>query len=74
VDQWLEECCVVGPKLKERSSLLFGSWQTWCDKHGERPGHQRAFNDALEQRGFKRFKQESGKVFRGLAVARRKPT
>jgi putative DNA primase/helicase len=63
--QWLNDHCEVDKKARESSSRLYGSWQVWCELQGEKPGHQRAFNDELEQKGFKRSKEERGYVFRG---------
>jgi putative DNA primase/helicase len=68
VSQWVSERCEVNKKAKEASSRLFGSWQAWCELQGEKPGTQRAFNDDLQQKGFKRFKEERSTVFYGLQL------
>jgi putative DNA primase/helicase len=68
IAQWLEDCCEVDKKLEEASSQLFKSWAKWCEQHGEKAGHQRSFNDELEQKGFRRDRDKHGKTFRGLQL------
>jgi len=66
--QWLEDCCEVDKTFEERSSLLFASWQKWNEAQGEKAGHQRGFNDMLEQKGFKRDRDKKVRTFRGLRL------
>jgi putative DNA primase/helicase len=61
--EFLQEKCVVDQRAVTQSSDLFAAWKGFCELRGEKPGHQRRFNDALEQKGFRREKQESAKVF-----------
>jgi putative DNA primase/helicase len=53
--QWLEECCVVDPKiisLIEKTVDLFANWALFAKSHGEVPGTQATFNDKLRSAGF----------------------
>lgn len=53
--QWLEDCCISDPGNEARwepAADLFQSWTGWCEANGEKPGSQKTFGDALEQRGF----------------------
>jgi putative DNA primase/helicase len=68
IQAFVDERCVVNKREQEGSSALFASWTAFCENRGERPGHAKTFNDALEKKGFKREKAERGKVFRGLRL------
>ena len=66
--QFLEDSCLIDNRFEEQSSRLFSSWHGWCEVRGEKAGHQRSFNDDLEQKGFKRYQDKRGKWFRGLKL------
>jgi hypothetical protein len=58
-----EESIVLWMKARRSRRAVLG----WHDSTGREPGHQR--NDDLEQKGFRRGKEERGIVFRGLKLA-----
>ena len=63
IAQFLEDSCLIDDRFEEQSSRLFSSWHGWCEVRGEKPGHQRSFNDDLEQKGFRRGKENVGLCF-----------
>jgi P4 family phage/plasmid primase-like protien len=67
--QWLGECCCLRGDYTARSSDLFASWKAWAESAGEFVGNQKRFSRALEDRGFVRGREPSGRVlFRGIAL------
>jgi putative DNA primase/helicase len=69
---WMEQCCHVGPSERERSGVLFQSWDKWARAAGEQPGSQKRFSQALIARGFNVRKSDGYPTFRGLSVLRQK--
>jgi putative DNA primase/helicase len=67
---WLSDCCETSPRYEARTAALFGSWLDWCEKAGERAGNQKAFVEALENRGFERARigHAQTRGFRGLRL------
>jgi putative DNA primase/helicase len=65
---WMEECCSLDPKTTGSSSALYGSWKSWAEQTGEHAGSMKAFSQALEARGFERFRTRAGSEFRGLKL------
>jgi putative DNA primase/helicase len=71
VNQWLAEHCTTGDpaRYKADNAELFTSWQKWCERSGEIPGHRKALFDKLDHRGFNRIRGHAGKRgFSGLSV------
>ena len=69
LELWIDECCERAPKVSEQSSKLFENWKTWTEARGERPGHQRSFNERMEKHGFRRNqKDRKGRSFGGLQL------
>jgi putative DNA primase/helicase len=53
--QWLDECCRVehdNDSLVAKSTALFGSWSDFAERHGEKNGTQRSFNETMRHHGF----------------------
>ncbi len=51
-DQWLDECCTVGPGHWDRPTPLFNSWKRFAEAANERPGNQTTFAERLDNAGF----------------------
>jgi putative DNA primase/helicase len=67
IGQWLEECTYdAGPMAFTRSSVLFGSWKTWCEERNLTVGSTGSLIGTLEERGYAR-KREGGTGQKGLA-------
>jgi putative DNA primase/helicase len=67
--RFLDECCVPGHGTVG-STELFHAWQKWCADQGEDAGSQKALTTALENRGFDKGKDGTGRIrWRGLGLA-----
>jgi putative DNA primase/helicase len=67
--RFLDERCLTGHGTVG-STELFRAWDKWCGDQGEEPGSQKAFTTALENRGFDKFKDGTGRVrWRRLGLA-----
>jgi putative DNA primase/helicase len=70
--QWLADSCIIGPRETATSARLFESWASFALSNGEAPGSKlREFPEKMEQRGFKRIKDEwglRGRGYLGLSV------
>jgi putative DNA primase/helicase len=64
---WLGECCIVGPTCRAKSSDLYASYKTWCERNGERPLNQRSFGMAMTEKGYERF-SNNGVWYRGVGL------
>lgn len=67
--QFLADRCLTAAPYYVRSSDLWQAWQAWTRDNNEHPGNQRELKDALETRGHKSRRTNSGVVFGGLALA-----
>jgi putative DNA primase/helicase len=68
--QWLEERCVVSPKLGWTAlAALYADWQAWNEARGQQPGTSTRLSKQLDERGFRREKQRTGAGFWGIGLA-----
>ena len=67
--QWLEERCIVSPRIDWTSLQLYGAWKIWCEARGQNPGTSTALSKKLDERGFRRQKRELGSGFLGIGLA-----
>lgn len=65
VGQFLDECCTVNLGFHCKASALFQRYSRWCETTGEKPSSQRAFGEALTERGFRR-RTSNGTWYDGL--------
>jgi putative DNA primase/helicase len=64
---WLDECCETGSGYSAPSSTLFTSWKYWAESANEPVGSHKGFSQSLEERGFDKKRDNTGKVmFLGL--------
>jgi putative DNA primase/helicase len=82
IGEFLTEYYESAPGTEVERSAAFGLWQEFCESRGERPGHARTFNDAVEKAGFEPVdymgagdggKRKQFKVFKGLNRNQREP-
>lgn len=50
LQQWIDECCEIGPGFTASSTLFF-SWTKWCEGSGEYVGTMKRLMAKLESRG-----------------------
>jgi len=68
IGSWLGECCLEQADAQETSSALYGSWKGWAEQTGKigGAGSQKAFSQALEDRGIPKEHRRTGAVFFGI--------
>ena len=67
--EFIEEYCEIDKQAHVESSTLFSLWKMFTEERGEKPGHQRAFNDAIEQKGHRRDRtRDKAWMFHGLRL------
>jgi putative DNA primase/helicase len=68
VGQWIEACCLTGPRYWASAGDLYQSWKSWARSEGAEELTQTAFGRRLADRGF--IKSKSGTVrWTGIALA-----
>jgi P4 family phage/plasmid primase-like protien len=68
IGRWLDEACVLGKNLAEKSAVLFAAWKAWAEANGEYVGSNKDFSEKLASRGFINYRDHGGRGFRGLAL------
>jgi putative DNA primase/helicase len=67
--QWLEERCVLGPKVGfTRTGALYADWRRWCERGGLPVGSVKAFSQRLSERGHARDRRSDASGFVGLGL------
>jgi putative DNA primase/helicase len=70
--QWLDEECDAehdNPHKWETVADLFDSWSAYAHKAGEQPGSKKAFNEAMQSRGFQPARAGKGvRTFKGVRL------
>lgn len=66
--QFLEECCVKGDGLKEKSGELYQEYRSYCLRTGEISRNNADFTAVLEKAGYTRKKKKSGMWVQGLQL------
>ena len=65
---FLEDCCVTGDGLEQKSGDLYQEYRAYCLRTGEYARNNADFTAALEKRGFMRKKKKSGMWVQGLKL------
>lgn len=66
---WMAECVDLGASHSEASGDLFKCWREWAERAREQVGTQRAFSQALMNRGYSHKRGHAGiRKFNGLMV------
>jgi P4 family phage/plasmid primase-like protien len=68
IGRWLDEACVLGKNLAEKSAVLFAAWKAWAEANGEYVGSNKDFSEKLASRGFTNYRNHDGRGFRGLSL------
>jgi putative DNA primase/helicase len=69
IGTFLEECCVLVRTAKAKASELFAAYRIYTEQAGER-SHltQKAFGQALAERGFESGRSGSAHWWRGVGL------
>lgn len=65
---FLEDCCVTGDGLEQKSGDLYQEYRTYCLRTGEYARNNADFIAEIEKRGFMRKKKKSGMWVQGLQL------
>ena len=70
VGAFLADCCVVDSDASAGATDLYTAYKTWCEAAKEPAEKQRAFGDALTERGYRvdRHRVTSRKIRLGLRL------
>jgi putative DNA primase/helicase len=72
VNQWVEECCVIGATQSETLAVLFKNWSDYALANGEKPGTAKWFNQTLTRLGCESVKSTPGnrgkRGFKGIGI------
>lgn len=67
---FLKERTVIDKSLHVGAALLYSTYQAWAEANGmDRPMTARAFKQALEERGYKQYRDEHGNQWRDLGLS-----
>lgn len=65
---FLEDCCVTGDSLEQKSGDLYQEYRAYCLRTGEYARNNADFIAEIEKRGFMRKKKKSGMWVQGLQL------
>lgn len=67
--QWIEENCLVSKAVDfTPSRALFGDYQRWCEKAGEKCVTEKSMVEDLKKRGFQQLRKEFARGFLGIGL------
>ncbi|HEY0568775.1 MAG TPA: hypothetical protein VGD13_11745, partial [Xanthobacteraceae bacterium] len=70
--QWLNDHCEAEPDNPQKSdtvAALFAAWSAYATAAGETPGSKKAFNEAMQSRGFHPARGGKGvRLFKGVRL------
>ena len=72
VNQWVEDCCLLGATQSDTLAVLFKSWSDYALANGEKPGTTKWFNQTLSRLACKSVKSTPGnrgkRGFKGVGI------
>ena len=66
--QFIGDCCLLGAAYKVRSSVIYKSYQDWCQQQGEKSISQKKFSLRLEENGQDKHRS-GGSWFLGITLS-----
>jgi putative DNA primase/helicase len=66
--RFVDQQCITGANFHVRSSELYAAWGKWCAAEGVESGTNKAFTEALQNRGFDTERTRVGMVWRRLGL------
>src|SRR5262249_7862884 len=72
LQQFIDDACVLGPNESDTIAHLWDGWTDWAEDHHEFVGTRRRLGDRLEDKGYKRDRQGTGRtrIHRGIRCIR----
>jgi putative DNA primase/helicase len=74
LEQFIEECCIVGQQYEAGASELYSAYKSWAEKRYEWAENQTRFGNQLAEREYEKRKTNGVIVYRGIAVRSGKDT
>ena len=68
LSHFLEECCIIGDGLEQKSGELYQEYRAYCLRTGEFARNNVEFVAEIEKRGYIRKKKKSGMWLQGLQL------
>ena len=68
LSQFLEECCVLGDDLEERSGAVYDEYRSYSLRIGEFARSTTEFYSAIKNRGIKRHRTKKGSFLTGIKL------
>ena len=65
---FINECCEVDKRFKQKSGELYNNYREYCNENGEYTRSTTDFYSALEQAGYKRKRTNKGVIIYGLSL------
>jgi len=56
IAEWIEECCIEGPRALATTKKLYVGYNNWCEENNEKPIIKAVFGRRLEEKGYKSIK------------------
>jgi putative DNA primase/helicase len=67
--EFLAECVELEPRARVQAKHLYGVYRTWAEESGHGAMSMRRFGLAIQERGFHREKQRTGRWYHGLHLS-----
>lgn len=68
VARWIDETCVLGPRVFSKTAVLYRNYCQWCEANNEKPLSSKTFAPELEVRGYPVEHTEVGNVRGGIGL------
>lgn len=68
IGAWIDDCIELSDGCRTPSQELYESFKRWTDKNGEFCPSQKRFSQKLEDRGYAKYRNSSGRGFTGIRV------
>lgn len=65
---FIADRCITGEGFRSQGATLYAAYRQWCEENGERPLSNKAYARALEDRGFKYFRTNTGRFWAGIGL------
>lgn len=66
--RFIDECCQEYSEAEVGATELYQAYKQWCEQQEEQPESQRAFGLKMSEKGYKKEKTRTVKVYRGITL------